>query len=73
MGLIDDIKTFLVALALGVVLTVSINYVVVNYTEGPAQASAQPAYDDDDDDAYYEAPRPMQKTDAGSSSYGAHY
>ena len=72
MGLLDDLKTFLMALALGVALTVSINYVVVNYTEGPkpAQAAAQPA---DEDDERYEAPKPVQKTDTGSSSYGSYY
>ena len=75
MGLIDDIKTFLVALALGVVLTLAINFVVVNYTDGPqpAQASVQPAYDHDDDDASYEAPKPVQKTDTSSSSFGTYY
>ena len=73
MGLLDDLKTFLIALALGVALTVSINYVVVNYTEGPkpAQASTQPAYDDANE--RYEAPKPVQKTDTSSSSYGSYY
>ena len=72
MSLLDDLKTFLMALALGVALTVSINYVVVNYTEGPAPAQAavhNDSYEHHDDDSSYEAPKPVQKTDTSSSSY----
>jgi hypothetical protein len=68
MSLIDDLKTFLMALALGVVITVSINYVVVNYTEGPAPVQA--AVHDEANE--YKAPSPVQKTDT-SVSYGAYY
>jgi len=75
MSLLDDLKTFLMALALGVALTVSINYVVVNYTDGPApaQAAVQPKPYVDDDDGSYQAPKPVQKTDTTSGSYGSYY
>lgn len=39
MAIVDDLKTFLAALALGAALTLSINHVVVNYTE-PAKPQA---------------------------------
>lgn len=73
MSLLDDLKTFLVALALGVALTVSINYVVVNYTEGsaPDQAASQP--EPYGSDASYETPNPVQKADTGAPSYNAYY
>jgi hypothetical protein len=68
MRLIDDFKTFLMALAIGVAITVSINFVVVNYTEGPAPAQA--AVHDEANE--YTAPSPVQKTDT-NTSYGAYY
>jgi hypothetical protein len=71
MSLVDDLKTFLMALAIGVAITLSINFVVVNYTEGPAPAQASVHKDADDDDEYYEAPKPVQKTDTSSGSYGS--
>ena len=74
MSLLDDLKTFLMALALGVALTLSINYVVVNYTEGPAsaQAAQSDSYDGDDDDEYYQTPKRAQKYESGGS-YGSSY
>jgi hypothetical protein len=69
MSLIDDLKTFLMALALGVALTVSINYVVVNHTEGPKPAQAAAYVDDDGDDASYQTPKPVQKVETSSTSY----
>jgi hypothetical protein len=74
MSLVDDFKTFLMALALGVAITVSINYVVVNYTAGPAlvQAAAHNDSYDEDEANEYKAPKPIQKTDTGTS-YGAYY
>ena len=69
MSLVEDLKTFVIALALGVALTFSINYAVVNYTEGPASAQASQQYDDDDDDdAYYQAPKPAPMSDVSASS-----
>ena len=72
--MIDDLKTFLMALALGVVITLSINYVVVNHTEDPAsvQAAAHNDSHDQDEANEYKAPSPVQKTDTGAS-YGAYY
>jgi hypothetical protein len=74
MSLIDDFKTFLMALAIGVAITVSVNYVVVNYTSGPApvQAAAHNDSYDHDEANEYKAPSPVQKTDTGAS-YGAYY
>jgi len=69
MSLVDDLKTFLMALAVGVAITVSINYVVVNYTAGPA--SAQATAHNDSYEEYeaneYKAPKPVQKIDTGAS------
>jgi hypothetical protein len=64
MSLLDDLKTFLMALALGVALTLSINYVVVNHTEpknSPAQAVQHEASPQDVPAA--------PKSDGGGSSY----
>ena len=73
MGLVDDLKTFVIALALGVALTLSVNYVVVNYTESPYSALAHEDYDhDDDDDEYYQTPKPAPKS-AGGGSYRSYY
>lgn len=75
MSLLEDLKTFLTALAVGVALTLSINYVVVNYTESakPAPAASQPAASVPAADRGYEAPSPVLKTDPGSPAYGAYY
>ena len=71
--MVDDLKTFLMALALGVAITVSINYVVVNHTQGSAPAQAAAPNDSNRDEANeYKAPSPVQKTDT-SASYGAYY
>ena len=69
--MIDDLKTFIAALALGAVLTLSINYVVVNYAEGPlpAQAASQPAISQPSEG--HEAPKTAPKYDGGGS-YGAY-
>jgi hypothetical protein len=73
MTLLDDLKTFVMAVALGVALTLSINYVVVNYTEGPApvQAAQNDSYEQEAGE--YEVPKPAQKPDAGGGSYGSYY
>jgi hypothetical protein len=73
MSLLEDLKTFVAALALGAVLTLSINYVVVNYTEGPApaRAAAQPAPSQPANRSY-EAPTAAPKPDAGGS-YTTYY
>jgi hypothetical protein len=74
MSLINDLKTFVLALALGVVMTVSINYVVVNYTKGPAPVQAAAHTDAyEQNDGSYESPKPVQKTDTSSSNSGAYY
>jgi len=72
--MLDDLKTFLMALAIGVAITVSINYAVVNHTEGPtpAQAAAHNDSYDHNEANEYKTPSPVQKTDT-STGYGAYY
>ena len=74
MSLIDYLKTFLMALAIGVALTASINYAVVHYTQGPApaQAAVHKGSSGHDEANEYKAPSTVQKTDT-SASYGAYY
>ena len=69
MGLLDDLKTFVLALALGAGLTLSINFVVVNYTEGKAKPPAQAVQHQTVQQDVPYAP----KSDGGASSYSSYY
>jgi hypothetical protein len=73
MSLIDDLKTFLTALAVGVALTVSINYAVVNYTEGSKSARAASQPQASQPAKPYTAPSPLQTTDTSAGGYAAYY
>jgi hypothetical protein len=74
MSLLDDLKTLLAAFAVGAALTLSINYVVVNYAEGPrpAKAAAQPAPAQPSGTYKYDTPGQAPKYDGGSG-YGGSY